>query len=101
MAKLFGGTIHSALVHAATAFDRKAEEKAARNPRAYHNHYALAQYLMRIDQVTADIGAGAKPHDAIVAAFSGPLRTTMLKAIGDAADHRETGAVFYTPIAAR
>lgn len=32
-----------ALNHAVTAFDRKQEEKASRNPRAYYNTYALPQ----------------------------------------------------------
>lgn len=82
--------IRRALLHAVTAFDRKQEERAARNPRAYHNAHALAQYLARVDDVLADIEAGATPTDAIVAGFSpGALRNACLKAIGGKSDNRE------------
>lgn len=75
--KLFGGTIHSALVHAATAYDRRREGKPG------HNIYALAQYLARIEQVESDIGAGAPVRAAILAAFSDRLLDAMLTAVGE------------------
>ena len=73
--RLFGGSIRTALVHAATRYDvRQAKGKR-------YNHYALAQYLNRIDEVCADIEKGSPPRDAIVAGFTGPLLNVMLKAI--------------------
>lgn len=77
MTKLFGGTLHNALVHAATAYDRKESTKR------YYNHYALAQYLMRIDEVEADIVKGTAPRQALLAAFNDRLLDHMLKAIGE------------------
>lgn len=41
--RLFGGSIHAALTHAATQFDARAESLAAKTGR-YHNPYALAHY---------------------------------------------------------
>lgn len=95
------------LDHAVTAFDRKQEERAARNPRAYHNAYALGQYLARVADVMADIEAGAEPQAAIVAGFSaGPLRNACLKAIGAAATNADAsgsylGLPVYRPASAR
>lgn len=85
---LFGGTLHTALVHAATQYDIR----QARGKR--YNPYALAQYLMRIDEVEQDIKAGADPRQAICAAFTGTLLNAMLKAIGATAPTRDelTGA---------
>lgn len=74
--RMFGGSIHTALVHAATQYDIR----QARGKR--YNRYALAQYLMRIDDVEQDITAGADPRQALCAAFSGSLLNAMLKAIG-------------------
>lgn len=92
--RLFGGTIHSALVHAATQYDiRQARGK-------YHNPYALAQYLMRIDDIDKDIAAGAKPRAALLAAFSDRLLDAMLKAIGEppfTLDEKRSGRVTYQP----
>lgn len=71
---MFGGTIKSALIHAATRYDVR-QSKGKR-----YNHYALGQYFMRIDEVCADIERGADPRKAITAAFTGPMLNTMLKA---------------------
>lgn len=98
--------IRRALNHAVTEFDRKQEAKAARNPRAYHNAYALPQYLGRVADVMADIEAGAEPSAAIVAGFTpGPLRNACLKTIGHKADNREAsgnylGMPVYQPVSA-
>ena len=89
MATLFGGTIHSALVHAATEQDRKQEARAAKSRRGYHNPYALAQYLARIEEVESDIAAGATVRAALVAAFSDRLLDHMLRAVGEAPHARE------------
>ena len=75
--------INQKLIHAVTAFDAAQEKRAAKNPRAYYNAYALPQYLTRVADVMADIDAGATPEAAIIAGFTpGPLRNACLKAIG-------------------
>jgi hypothetical protein len=73
--RLFGGTIRSALIHAATRYDVR-QSKGKR-----YNHYALGQYFARIDDICADIDNGANPRDAIVAGVTGPLLNCFLKAI--------------------
>lgn len=94
--------IKSALVTAATRYDRAEAEKAQRNPRRHHhNFYALGMYLNRVDDILRDIAAGADPSAAIIAGTHGALRTALLKAIGAKADHRETGAIVYRPVAAK
>lgn len=92
---MFGGTIHSALVHAATVYDRR----QARGKR--YNQYALAQYLKRISDVEADIAAGASPREAIIAGFAGSLRAAMLKAIEAmpaTLEEERNGAMVYVPV---
>lgn len=87
--------IRSKLNHAVTAYDRKQEERAARSKRGYYNAYALAQYLTRIDDIMADIAAGAEPAAAIIAGFSaGPLRDACLKAIGAAASDKDASGSY-------
>jgi hypothetical protein len=73
--RIFGGTIRSALIHAATRYDVR-QSKGKR-----YNHYALPQYFARIDEICADIERGADPRAAIAAAFTGSLLNAMLKAI--------------------
>lgn len=89
--RLFGGTIHTALVHAATAYDRRREGKPG------HNVYALAQYLKRIDEVERDIAKGATVRRALIAAFSDRLLDAMLKAVGEpkhTRDEKYSGVVY-------
>lgn len=92
--------IKAKLTHAVTAYDRKQADKAAKNPRAYYNHYALAQYLMRVDDIVADIEGGATPSAAIIAGFTpGPLRNACLKAIGAAASNADdSGSYLGLPV---
>lgn len=79
---MFGGNVRSALVHALTQFDARNERAAAKKgSKRYHNAYALAQYLNRIDDVMADIERGATPRDACCAAFTGLVLKSALKAI--------------------
>lgn len=91
MTKLFGGTIHAALIHAATQYDVR-EAKGNR-----YNPYALAQYFMRIDDIKADIANGASPKAAIIAGTHGTLRNALLRAIGEKADYSESGRMTYQP----
>lgn len=85
--------LRARLVSAATLYDRRAKNRRGWNP------YALGQYLARIDEVAADVRAGAEPRAAIVAGFCDRLRDAMLRACGLAVDARypETG-VAYRPV---
>jgi hypothetical protein len=88
-------TLKNTLCHAVTRYDRKQADKAARNPRAAYNVYALAQYLARVDDVMSDIESGATPDAAIIAGFTpGPLRNACLKAIGGNASNEESPGSF-------
>lgn len=71
-----------ALVSAATRYDEKEQARARKNPRAHYNPYALPQYFARIEEVAANVKAGAEVRPAIIAGFSGSLRNAMLKAAG-------------------
>jgi hypothetical protein len=98
--KLFGGTLHSALVHAVTEFDRKEEARAARSKRGYHNIYALAQYLKRVEDIEADIANGATVRAAILAGMSGKLCAHVLKAVGETTQtdsEEQAKGLFYVP----
>ena len=89
-------TLRQTLNHSVTEFDRKQEAKAAKNPRAYYNVYALPQYLGRVADVCDDIEAGADPVAAITRGFTpGPLRNACLKAIGADADNTESVGATY------
>jgi hypothetical protein len=89
-------TLHDKLIHAVTEFDRKQSKKP------HYNMYALGQYIGRVQEVTADIVAGANPREAITAAFSGRLLAVCLKAASlDKATTEEirgTGALYYVPV---
>jgi hypothetical protein len=96
--KLFGGTIKTALIHAATEYDRKAEARAAKRRQPF-NHYSMSHYLARIDDVVQDVAKGAKPRAAIIAGFSGSICDAMLRAIGEPR-HTESergGSITYRP----
>jgi hypothetical protein len=76
--KLFGGNIRSALVHAATEHDRKQAGKRG------YNHYALAQYLRRIDEVCEDIEANRiSVRVALINGFCDRLLDKLLVAVGE------------------
>jgi hypothetical protein len=89
-------TLHNKLIHAVTEFDRKQSKKP------HYNLYALAQYIGRVQEVTADIAEGANPREAITAAFSGRLLAVCLKAASlDKATTEEirgTGTLYYVPV---
>lgn len=80
---MFGGTVESALTHAVTRYD----ERQSRTK--HYNHYALAQYLRRVDEICADIKAGAPVRAAICAGVTGPLLNACLKAVGEAPATRD------------
>jgi hypothetical protein len=74
--------IRDNLVGAVIAFDAKQEARAAKSQRAYHNVYALPQYLRRVDDVMSDIRAGADVGAAVNAGFTpGALRNACRKAL--------------------
>lgn len=75
--RMFGGTVHAALVHAATQYDIR----QARGKR--YNHYALAQYLRRIQEVEEEIAAGKPLRAALLGAFHGRLLDCSLVAVGE------------------
>ena len=81
--RVFCGSVHAALVHAATQYDIR----QSRGKR--HNPYALAQYLTRIDEVEADIAAGATARAALCAAFSDRMLDCLLVALGEPKHSRD------------
>src|SRR4051812_4266309 len=64
---------HRTMTHAVTEYDRKQEAAAAKNPRRYHNRYALPQYLSAVDRAHADIKKGHSVGDAVNNHFNGGL----------------------------
>jgi hypothetical protein len=88
-------TTRQKLVHAATRYDEKQMKRRGYNP------YALGQYLMRIDDICADIEAGASESDAICAGFTGTLRNTLLKACGLDKNDSEPSGWHYVPASKR
>jgi hypothetical protein len=83
------------LIAAASAYDRRRTTKPG------YNIYALAQYFARIDEVLADIDAGATPRAALLAAFSDRLLDALLVGIGEQkhAKEEKTAAWSYQPAA--
>ena len=106
MSKLFGGSLHTALVHAVTQFDMRQEAKAAKSPRGYHNPYALAQYMKRVDDICRDVAAGASVRAAIFAGVHGALLPVLLRAACEPKATAEErfdnahGGYTYRPVAA-
>lgn len=87
------------LVHAVTAYDRKQSTKRD------YNVYALGQYLARVNDVVADIEAGANVFDAINAGFNGPLLRHVVKTVAKARPDlppatmpKQEGAWTYKPV---
>jgi hypothetical protein len=93
-------TLKNKLILAASAYDRRRANKPG------YNIYALAQYFTRIDEVLADIDAGASPRAALLAAFSDRLLDALLVGIGEPKHTRAEkdavrGGWAYQPVAAR
>lgn len=89
-------TLHEKLIHAVTEYDRKQSKRPG------YNIYALPQYVGRVQEVTADIAAGADVRKAITAAFTGRMLNVCLKAAGldkpTVEESRGTGAWYYQPV---
>ena len=85
--------LQARLVSAALRYDEKQAKKKG------YNIYAMAQYLLRIDEVIEDIRGGGEIRAAIVAGFNGPLATALLKAVGESGWTRQDdkGGLFYVP----
>lgn len=67
--------IKAALVTAATRYDR------AQSTRKGYNVYALAQYLMRLDEVADEVASGRTWREAIEGGFNDRLRDALLAAL--------------------
>lgn len=82
------------LIHAVTAFDRRASTRKGHNP------HALGIYFQRVDEVCADIANGADPRAAILAGFSGRVADACLKALGlpvSTLEEARSGRLYYSP----
>ena len=96
-------TNHDAIVAALTAYDDRERRKRG------YNRYAFAQYLMRLDEIEADVAAGTPWRAAIIAALDGRLRDACLRAIGepkasdeeDRAEQLRPWTQGYTPVSER
>jgi hypothetical protein len=87
-------TTHDKLIHAVTQYDRKQSKKAG------YNRNALGIYFARVDDICADIGAGASVADAIAAGFDGRLAAHCLRSLEcDIPTNKpaSSGAWYYTP----
>lgn len=67
--------IRAALVQAITRWDRQ------QSTRRGYNVYALGLYLIRLDEVMAEIEAGRAPVEAVTEGFNDRLRDRLLSAI--------------------
>jgi hypothetical protein len=67
--------IRAALVQAITRWDRQ------QSTRQGYNVYALGLYLIRLDEVMAEIEAGRAPVEAVTEGFNDRLRDRLLSAI--------------------
>lgn len=87
--------VRAVLVHALTEYDRKQSRKRGYNP------HALGIYFQRLDDICADIDAGADVRAAIVAGFSDRLVDSCLRALKlpiTTNDEALYGAMVYTPV---
>lgn len=68
--------VHDTLVHAVTEYDRKQSTKPG------YNIYALAHYIGRVQDVTADVESETPIRKALLKGFTGRLLDVCLKAVG-------------------
>jgi hypothetical protein len=71
----------TAMVHAVTQYDIKQEQAAKKNPKRYHNRYALGHYLGAVDRVHGDMKSGVSHGDAINNHFNGALARHLHKTL--------------------
>lgn len=70
------------MAHSVTAYDRGQEARAAKNPKAYHNTYALGHYLGAVDRAHSEMKKGTSPAEAINKHFNGALAKRLHKHLG-------------------
>jgi hypothetical protein len=70
------------MAHSVTAYDRGQEARAAKNPKAYHNTYALGHYLKAVDGAHGEMKKGTAPAEAINKHFNGALAKRLHKHLG-------------------
>ncbi len=75
--------IHWALASTLTQYDRLEAEKARKNPRHYHNLYALGHYLGALQLVDDAIEMGVDVRTALLECFNGRLLDRLLAEIGE------------------
>jgi hypothetical protein len=63
------------LINAVTEYDRK------QSTRKGYNHYALAQYLMAVENVCNAVNCGTTRREALLDNFNGQLLDVCLKAL--------------------
>lgn len=85
------------LIHVLTDYDRK------QSTRKHYNRHALGIYFQRVDDICADIAAGADPRAAIVAGFTGSLLSAVLRGMKlekpTDSEWKGEGSVCYNPVA--
>lgn len=82
------------LMQALTAYDRRQSKTKHWNPNA------LGIYFQRVNEVCADIAAGAKVRDAILAGFNDRVLDVCLRAVGQPEATRaeaQGGTMVYQP----
>lgn len=79
--KLFGGTVHSALVHTLTLWDMEQAKKDK-----YHNSYFLGIALIALERMEKEMdGNMLVLRSSIIKSFGGRLVDKLLKAVGEPA----------------
>lgn len=77
--------IHSAIVHALTAYDRKQSTKK------FYNPYALGIYFKALEEAEQLVAKGKSYEDALALHFTDRLLTPVLKALKTAQDKSNKG----------
>jgi len=82
------------LISAVTAYDSKESKKRS------YNRNALGIYFARVDDICADIAAGADARSAVIAAFTGRLQDHCLRALGlsIASESEQSRSWHYQPV---
>lgn len=70
------------MVHALTTYDRKQADAHKKNPRRYHNPYAIGHYLHAADAAHEEMKKGTSPAEAVNNNFVGHLADHLHKQLG-------------------